>query len=92
MKHYLPKKNETHTYGFSKGTTPLYYIEQNFKTNVADHLKEFLFHYFVVGFLYKNIYANKLALTVDPTLITINLAPDKDAKFYFLLESIVPRK
>lgn len=88
----LAQKNDTHTYGFSKGTTPLYYIEQNFKTNVADHLKEFIFHYFVVGFLYKNIYLNKLALTVDPTLVNINLAPNQDAKFHFLLESIAPQE
>lgn len=82
------KKNEAHTYGFSKGSTPLLYIEQNFKSNLYTHVKEFLFHYFVLSFLYKNIYTNKLVLAAEPRLTDIVLISEGDAQFYFLLDSI----
>ncbi len=82
------QKDEAHTYGFTKGSTPLFYIEHNFKTNLTTHIKEFLFHFFVVSFLYKKIYSNKLLLAADPELTTIEFLPQGDAQFFFLLDSI----
>ena len=59
----------THTssvsaYGFSRGSVPIGYVEQNFKINLLEHLKEFLFKYFVLGYLLQEIRTQKMLLRV----------------------------
>src|SRR5215831_19282483 len=53
---------DAHTYGFSKGTTPLHYIETNYKSYIIDHLKEFFFIHCVVGFLRQALVNNKITI------------------------------
>ncbi len=84
----LAQKNEIHTYGFAKGATPLQYIEQNYKASLLDHVKEFLFKYYVLGFLYKELFSKKMLIAGDPRLHDIVLDSD-DAEFHFEL-SLVP--
>lgn len=76
------------THGFTKGTTPLQYIEQNFKPHILDHLKELLFIHCVLGFLSNSVIKNKLVFVGDPELIKIKIEPNEDAHFVFKLQSI----
>lgn len=76
------------THGFIKGTTPLHYIEQNFKPHILDHLKELLFIHCVLGFFSNSAIKNKLVFVGDPELIDITIEPNQDAHFVFKLQSI----
>lgn len=82
------QKEQSQTYGFSKGSTPLQYIEQNFRSNIVEHLKELLFTHCVVNFLYESLYTNKIVLAGDPDLVDIQLQPEGDAQFVFSLVNI----
>lgn len=84
----IAQQNEAHTYGFSKGTTPLYYIEQNFRSNIIDHLKEFFFIHCVLSFLRQALAHNKIVIAGDPDLVDIRLEPQEDALFTFLFTHI----
>ena len=79
-----------HTFGFSKGKTPLSYIEKNFQPHLIDHVKEFLFKYFVVDWLYKELYAKKILLASEPTLQDISVSLTSDARFSFSLNLAQP--
>lgn len=84
----IAQKKQTDTYGFSKGTTPLHYIEQNFRSNIVEHLKELLFTHCVANFLYESLYHNKIVVAGEPDLIDIKLGPQKDAQFIFSLINV----
>ncbi len=77
------QKDEVHTYGFSKGTTPLLYIEQNYTAILLKHVKEFIFKYFVMSFLYRKLLSKKVLIAGEPRLIDIDLVLNEDAKFHF---------
>lgn len=84
----LSQRKMVHTTGFQRGTVPIEYIKQNFNLSIVDHLKEFLFHFFVVSYLNKQIRANKINIAGEPRLTDIDIAPDKDATFYFDLTTL----
>ncbi len=86
----LAQQDKVHTYGFQKGETPLAYIEQHFKTNILEHLKEFLFKYFVIDNLFDALYRNKIFLVGDPRIIDIIIEVQKDAEFHFELSVMEP--
>ena len=77
------------TQGFHKGHVPLAYITENFKSNLIEHIKEFLYRYFVVEHLLQEIFDNKLLVAGKPRLADIYLTPEEDARYTFEL-SIVP--
>jgi len=85
----LSQKKNIHTYGFQKGTTPLGYIEQNFKSNLLEHLKEFLLKYFVISFLYKELHDQKILIAGEPRITDIMVQPHHPAEFHFEL-SLAP--
>ena len=82
------QKTQAQTYGFSKGNTPIHYIEQNFRSNIVEHLKELLFTHCVVHFLYESLYHNKIVIAGDPDLVDIQLKPEGDAQFIFSLINV----
>ncbi len=82
------QKQQAQTYGFSKGSTPMHYIEQNFRSNIVEHLKELLFTHCVVHFLYESLFHNKIVVAGDPDLVDIQLKPDGDAQFIFSLINV----
>lgn len=84
----LAQKMQAQTYGFSKGSTPLHYIEQNFRSNIVEHLKELLFTHCVVHFLYESLSDNKIVVAGDPDLVDIQLHPEGDALFVFSLINV----
>ena len=66
----------------------MHYIEQNFRSNIVEHLKELLFTHCVVHFLYESLYHNKIVIAGDPDLIDIQLRPEGDAQFIFSLINV----
>lgn len=79
------QREHVQTHGFSKGQIPIEYIVQNFKANLSEHVKEFLFKYCVLDFLFQEIHRQKLLVVGDPRLIHITIEPGKDAQFTFEL-------
>lgn len=82
------QRKSLHIHGFPKGATPLDYIEQHFKNHISDHIKEFLFKYTVLPFLYENLYKEKVTLAGEPRLIEIDLEPHTDAIYQFHISPI----
>lgn len=77
------QQKSAQTFGFHRGEVPLEYIKQNYTDNLADHIKELLFKYCVVNYLYEQVRVNKLVLVGDPRLTEITLRPQEDARFTF---------
>lgn len=86
----LAQKNETHTYGFPKGATPLLYIEQNYKASLLEHVKEFLFKYFVMSFLFKKLLSKKILVAGEPRLQDVVILSEDDAEYHFELSLTTP--
>lgn len=79
------QKLSTHTHGFSKGTTPLDYIEKNYQPHLLEHIKEFFFKYFVINWLYQELAKRKILIAGDPRLTDISVHPHQDARYSFSL-------
>ncbi len=79
----LSQQKNIKTYGFGQGQVPLEYIKQNFNVSLTDHLKEFLFHYFVISFLNQEIRTQKIQTAGEPRLTDIDVAPNTVARFHF---------
>ncbi len=77
------QQKSAQTYGFHHGEVPLDYIKQNFTENLAEHVKELLFKYCVINYLYEQIRVNKLVVVGDSRLTDITLRPNEDARFVF---------
>jgi len=75
----------TRTPGFALGSVPLAYIEQNYKTPIIAHLKNFFFAYYVIDFLLHKLAALKIAIIGEPRLITTSLEPQQSGVFTFTL-------
>jgi len=79
----INQQNHVQTDGFQRGNIPLSYIQQNFKTNLINHLKEFILKYYVINFLYLKIHSQKIMTPGEPRLVSITLEPNQDAQFNF---------
>jgi FKBP-type peptidyl-prolyl cis-trans isomerase (trigger factor) len=77
-----------HAPGFGHGNVPVAYIQENFHANLTNHLKEFLFKYAVLNFIFKQLRTQKLPVAGEPRLMSIELAPRMDARFTFELTMI----
>lgn len=84
------QRNKVEIYGFAKGKTPLTYIAQHFKSDIAEQSKEFLFNYLVLQCLLEKLQENKVPLAGEPRLRTITLTPGKPATFLFELSVVAP--
>ncbi len=81
----IAQKKTTPAFGFHKRETPAAYIEQNYQSNLLEHIKEFLLKYLVIGFLQKEIQQKKLLIAGQPRLVSIDLKPGSDGVFTFEL-------
>ncbi len=90
MYHYIlkVKQQEIIPQGFSKGTTPLSYIEYTFKHTIIDHLKEFFFTHCVINFLYQKIVEHKINLAGEPLIKEITIDPERGACYVFDLSQV----
>ena len=85
--HHAMHAHQAHVqaYGFAKGTVPVAYIANTYQTSLQEHIKEFLFKYFVLSYLLYEIMRQKQLVVGDPRLSTIECEPGKDAQFKFEL-------
>ncbi|MCK5632313.1 hypothetical protein KAH94_01030 [bacterium] len=79
----LSQQKTIKTYGFRQGSVPIEYIKQNFNSSLTDHLKEFLFNYFVISFLNKEIRIQKIFAAGEPRLTDIIVDEDNNTRFHF---------
>lgn len=86
----VSQKINVQAFGFHKGEVPVAYISENFKANLTEHLKEFLFKYFILGFLFQEIRNHKLLVVGEPRLMEIEIEPGVDAEFKFELSLFPP--
>jgi FKBP-type peptidyl-prolyl cis-trans isomerase (trigger factor) len=78
------------THGFVKGSVPLEYIAQNFSMSITNYLKEFLFNYFVLSFLQKEMRNRKLLVAGEPRLESMQVAVHQSATFTFQISLLAP--
>ena len=83
------QKNEP-AFGFHKRETPAAYIEQNYQSNLFNHIQEFLLKYLVMGFLEQEVYNKKILVAGKPRLTAIEIKPGQDGVFTFEL-SLFPQ-
>jgi FKBP-type peptidyl-prolyl cis-trans isomerase (trigger factor) len=69
--------------GFGKGAAPLGYIQEFYKNNLIEHVKEFLFKYLIINFLYDQMQAHKLLTSGEPRLYNTHVEPHEDGIFEF---------
>jgi len=87
----LAQKNSVRPYGFqTKKDIPIEYIKTNFEHNINNHMQEFLFKYFVLSFLHRELRQNKINVAGEPRLTNIEINPSSDAIFSFDL-SLFPK-
>ena len=46
-------KSSVNAHGFQQGEVPVEYIVKHYKVNITEHLKEFLFKFGIVNFLFQ---------------------------------------
>jgi FKBP-type peptidyl-prolyl cis-trans isomerase (trigger factor) len=81
----IAQKRTTPAFGFHKRETPTAYIEQNYQTNLVEHIQEFILKYLVISFLQKEIYHKKLVVAGQPRLKSVDLKPGSVGIFNFEL-------
>lgn len=78
------------TSGFSKGSTPLTYVEKHFKAPIVNHLKEVGLKFFGVNTLLQNIRQQKIVLVGPPKLQNIEF--DKDGNTIYHFQGLYPKE
>ncbi len=81
----LAQQSHTSTQGFLKGDTPISYIEKNFKPHLLEHIKEFVYRYFVLNQLCKEVTERKILLAGEPRLTDIHVRLEENARYCFSL-------
>lgn len=79
------QQRNTEAQGFKKGMIPLAYIQDTYRANIIEHLEEFFLNYSALDTLLREVREQKLILTGDPQLISMDMALKQDATFTFEL-------
>lgn len=88
-KHFaLTQQHTISAYGFHRRQLPFDYIDQNFRTPILKHLREFLLRYCVHGFLLQRLQELKILIAGQPRLVDITV--DNDFNMLFAFELITP--
>jgi FKBP-type peptidyl-prolyl cis-trans isomerase (trigger factor) len=77
------QKMHIETLGFSKNNTPVSYIQEYYKNNIIEHIKEFTFKYFIINSLFEHLFDKKVRSFGEPRLSHITVEPNHDATFEF---------
>lgn len=77
------QKERVDTHGFTKGNTPIGYIQEHYKSNLIEHVKEFLFKYFVINYLYEQLHEKKMFTSGEPRLTDITVNDEHEIEFHF---------
>ncbi|MCL4380399.1 trigger factor family protein [Candidatus Dependentiae bacterium] len=81
----LYRKDQYHPQGFSRQTTPVAFIDQQFKVHTLKHLKEFLLKYYVVSYLYQELRRQKIVIVGNPRLLDVVVEQGKPAEYLFAI-------
>jgi len=76
-------KKQIQLLGFKKEEAPGEYLKENYKEEINNHLRNFLFKHLVLDFLMQQIRNQKIILTNYPRLTDIQIHPNKEADFIF---------
>ncbi len=79
------QKSNIHTHGFSRGDTPLSYIQRNFQPHLIEHIKEFLFKYFVINSFYEELHNKKILIAGEPSLQDVSINTNNDLIYTFAI-------
>ncbi|MBT4855856.1 hypothetical protein HOM50_02730 [bacterium] len=77
------QKHKVNPVGFTKETVPFEYIDEHYKTQLIEHLKEFILKYVVISFLYQEMRRQKIIAVGEPRLQAISLNFNEDARYSF---------
>ncbi|HBL98787.1 TPA: hypothetical protein DDZ86_04050 [Candidatus Dependentiae bacterium] len=69
--------------GFARGKTPVSYLERTCRSNLIEHMKEFLLNHCVINTLCQELYQQHTVIAGDPQLTSIAITPESDAEFNF---------
>jgi len=77
------QQESTGMVGFNQHRAPIGYLDNYYKEHIISHIKEFLFKYTVMSFLYKKLREEHVITIGEPRLTNINLSPEENAQYYF---------
>ncbi|MCF7799962.1 hypothetical protein K9L05_02860 [Candidatus Babeliales bacterium] len=83
-------RKKTFLHGLKSNNVPAEYLENNYKKEIENNLKNFLFKHTVLNFLLKQIRNKKIILTNYPRLADVKISAEKNAFFYFDLSIADP--
>lgn len=83
-------KHVISTHGFSRGATPLSYLELNYKAPVINYLKDFFFNYCILNELLKHLATDPLLTIGEPELVDVKLDPASGATYTFKAHTVMP--
>lgn len=76
--------------GFKKESTPISYVEKNYKNAIESNMKNHLFKHLVIDFLMDKLIEEKLTLANYPRLTDAYLKANKEAIFSFEISIATP--
>ncbi|MCK4651432.1 hypothetical protein KAT08_04635 [Candidatus Babeliales bacterium] len=83
-------QKQTHLSGYRKYQTPIKYLEENYKNDIENNVKNFLFKHIILDFLIEQIHNQKISLVNYPRLKQIDINATKQANFVFNLSVAEP--
>ena len=69
--------------GFTLFSTPKEYLEMNYKSEIAHRVKQYLFHHFVLDFLFRELARKKIMIVNTPRLTLVDFKPGETTRFHF---------
>jgi len=76
--------------GFEQENIPLEYIKETYKSIIDKQVKSYLFHHYVIDFLYSQIIAKKISVANRPRLEAIENSKQGTLEFQFQISTIDP--
>lgn len=76
--------------GFGQREVPLEYLEESFRDEIEKKIKDFLFKYKVMGYLFEQIIERKIHVSNYPRLKNIEVTPEKRFLYHFNVSLVEP--
>ena len=83
-------QRDVHAIGFTKGAVPFEYVEQNLKSTLISHVKDFLLSFCITSHLYNELRNRKIVTAGAPRLHAVDISLPNHASFTFELSTITP--
>ncbi|MFH1831855.1 MAG: hypothetical protein ABH827_03545 [bacterium] len=76
--------------GFGQKEVPQEYLEDNFKGEIEKKIKDFLFKYKVMGYLFEEIIDRKIHVSNYPRLKDVEVTPERRVLYHFNVSLVEP--